>query len=163
MVRAKAFCKDLFYRIPVVLLSIPSLRQRQEDLPALVQLILQRLSQKYRRPIIGISRAVMEQIRRYPWPGNVRELENTLERSFLFADDPELTHLDLATSVDFSSPSWRKLKEQVLAEEEKRCLIEALQHHRGNVDAVAQAPGLTPRSIYLKLKRHSLSASAYRS
>lgn len=65
--RAKAFREDLFYRIHVVRLSIPSLRQRQEDLPALVQLILQRLSKKYRRPIIGISRAVMEQIRRYPW------------------------------------------------------------------------------------------------
>ncbi len=163
LVRTGAFREDLFYRIHVVKLSIPPLRERQEDLPALVQLILQRLSKKYRRPITGVSRSVMEQIRYHPWPGNVRELENTLERSFLFADGPELTQLDLAIPGDFSSLDWRRLKHQVLAEEEKRCLIDALRNHRGNIDAVAKAMGLTPRSIYLKLKRHGLSASVYRS
>jgi two-component system response regulator HydG len=163
LVRTGAFREDLFYRIHVVKLSIPPLRERQEDLPALVQLILQRLSKKYRRPITGVSRSVMEQIRYHPWPGNVRELENTLERSFLFADGPELTQLDLAIPGDFSSPDWRRLKHQILAEEEKRCLIDALRNHRGNIDAVAKAMGLTPRSIYLKLKRHGLSASVYRS
>jgi two-component system response regulator HydG len=161
LVRTGIFREDLFYRIHVVKLLIPPLRERQEDLPALVQLILQRLSKKYHQSVVGVSRLVMEQIRHYPWPGNIRELENTLERSFLFAEGPELTYLDLAASKT-TSLSWRKLKHQLLVEEEKRCLIDALRNHRGNVAAVAQAMGLTTRSIYLKLKRHGLSASAYR-
>ncbi|GAB4358523.1 MAG: hypothetical protein Kow0060_12600 [Methylohalobius crimeensis] len=162
VVREGDFREDLFFRIHVVRLSMPPLRRRTEDLPALVQLILQRLSKKYRRPISGVSRTVMDQIRQYAWPGNVRELENTLERSFLFSDEAELTHLDIAAPTNASPPNWRQLKEQVLTEAEKNYLLESLHHHRGNVDAVAQAMGLTPRSIYLKLKQHGLSAAAYR-
>lgn len=163
LIRRGAFREDLYFRILVVKLSLPPLRQREQDLPALVKIILQKLSTKYQRPAPTVSRKVMQQIRDYSWPGNVRELENVLERSFLFSEGGELTELELEESSDTVEPlNWQQLREQALDKVEKQYLIAALQRHAGNVENIANEMAITPRAVYHKLKRHGLSPSDYR-
>ncbi len=163
LVQDGAFREDLYYRILVVRISIPPLRERLEDMPALVKLILHRLGNKYRRPVPKVSREVMQQIRSHPWPGNVRELENVLERSFLFAETDEITELEMEHPPHNGSPlNWQEIREKALEQVESRFLTEALRQHSGNVEKIAAAMGLTTRAVYHKLKRHGLSASNYR-
>ncbi len=159
------FRDDLYFRIMVVKISVPPLREREEDLPTLVQLILQCLANKYHRSAPKVSRSVMQQIRRYTWRGNVRELENVLERSLLFAEGPELTQLEMEfpTTHGPLDLSWQELRENALEEVEKKYLTEALQRHHGRVEQIAKAMGITTRAVYHKLKRHGLTASEYRS
>lgn len=162
LVHQERFRKDLFYRINVVRVAIPALRDRPEDLPALVQLILQRLARKYGLPVPRVARAVMAQLRAYSWPGNVRELENVLERSFLFCEGEELTELDIESLPPVAPPSWSEPRMQVLEQAEHRYLDQALRHHQGDVKAVAAEMGVTPRAVYHKLKRHRLDSAGYR-
>lgn len=156
------FRQDLFYRLNVVRLWIPSLAQRPEDLPHLVQLILKRLNDKYSKTVQSVSREVMGQIRRYSWPGNVRELENTLERGVLFCKGNELTQLDLDNKTATRSGDWNEYKQQILAEAEQAFLKHTMLTYRGDVKQVAQAMSLTPRAVYGKLKKYCISASEFR-
>ena len=113
LVKQGLFRNDLYYRINVVRLIIPPLAERPEDLPYLVQLIVQRLSKKHNKAVESVSREVMQKIRAYAWPGNVRELENILERSLLFAKGKEITELDLELPANTNnSDGWRGVKEK---------------------------------------------------
>ncbi len=157
------FRKDLYYRINVVRLFIPPLAERPEDLPFLVQLILQRLNKKYNREVETVSRKVMQQIRSYHWPGNVRELENTLERSLLFNKGKELTRLDLdCPDISKTTGHWQDIKENALAKIEQAFLESALKQYQGNVKKVAESMKLTPRAVYGKLKKYQINLPAYR-
>ena len=162
LVREGRFREDLYYRIHVVRLEIPPLRQRPEDLPALVNLILQRLAHKYRRPVPRIARETMARLRAHDWPGNVRELENVLERAFLFCDGEVLTEVILEEPALDAVEDWPTLRARVLDQAERQFLERALRRHRGEVRAVAAAMGLTPRAVYHKLKRHGIEPARYR-
>ncbi len=157
------FRNDLYYRINVVRLVIPPLAERPEDLPSLVQLVMQRINKKYNKSVESVSRKVMQQIRSYHWPGNVRELENTLERSLLFANGKELTQLDLdipetAQTVD----EWKDVKENAVAKVEQRFLQLALKQYQGDVKKVAESMSITPRAVYGKLKKYQINLPAFR-
>jgi len=163
LVKQGLFRNDLYYRINVVRLSIPPLVDRPEDLPYLVQLIIQRLNKKYNKAVESVSREVMQKIRAYPWPGNVRELENILERSLLFASGKEMTELDLelpakTTCVD----EWKDIKEHTLARIEQSFLETALKQHRGDIKKVAENMGVTSRAVYSKLKKYEINLAGYR-
>jgi transcriptional regulator with PAS, ATPase and Fis domain len=163
LVSQDLFRHDLYYRINVVRLSIPPLAERPEDLPFLVQLIVQRLSKKYNKAVESVSREVMQKIRAYSWPGNVRELENILERSILFATGKEMTELDLplpdkAKNVE----QWKDIKEQALAKAEQAFLESALKQHQGDIKKVADEMDITPRAVYSKLKKYGVNLVDYR-
>jgi transcriptional regulator with PAS, ATPase and Fis domain len=163
LVRQELFRNDLYYRLNVVRLSIPPLAERQEDLPFLVQLIVQRLSKKYNRQVESVSREVMRQIRAYPWPGNVRELENILERSLLFTTGEEMTELDLPLPAQTKNVvAWKDLKEQALAKAEQSFLESALKQHQGDVKKVADEMEITSRAVYGKLKKYGINLAQYR-
>jgi transcriptional regulator with PAS, ATPase and Fis domain len=120
------------------------LAERPEDLPYLVQLIIQRLSKKYNKAIESVSREVMQKIRGYPWPGNVRELENILERSILFTNGKEMTELDLVLPAKTESvDEWKDLKEHTVARIEQSFLETALKQHQGDIKKVAENMGIT--------------------
>ncbi|NOQ34730.1 MAG: AAA domain-containing protein [Methylococcaceae bacterium] len=164
IVKQGDFRHDLYYRINVVKLIIPPLVNRPEDLPYLVQLILQRLNKKYNKNVESVSRDVMQAIRGYHWPGNVRELENTLERNLLFAQGNEITALDLEASHPVAqSDNWKHIKERAVNEVEKTFLENALQHYQGDVKQIAANMEITPRAVYAKLKKHELNAVKFRS
>jgi len=147
----------------VVRLSIPPLAERPEDLPYLVQLIVQRLSKKYNKAVESVSREVMQKIRAYPWPGNVRELENILERSILFATGNEMTELDLPLQAKtLNLEAWKDIKEQALAKAEQAFLENTLKQHLGDVKKAAEDMGITSRAVYAKLKKYGINLTDYR-
>jgi two-component system response regulator HydG len=157
------FRKDLYYRINVVEIKIPSLIERPSDLPALVQLILQRMSQKHNKTVESVSREVMQKIRAYHWPGNVRELENTLERSLLFTKGQEITELKL----DLGEPkreliNWKQQKTQAIDEVEQTFLKDALQEYQGNINKIATCMEISTRAVYNKLNKYQITPDEYR-
>jgi two-component system response regulator HydG len=163
LVKQGVFRHDLYYRINVVRLNIPSLAERPEDLPYLVQLIIQRLSKKYNKVVESVSREVMQKIHTYSWPGNVRELENVLERSILFTNTKEMTELDLdlpdkTECVD----DWKGVKVQTLAKIEQAFLETALKQHQGDIKKVAENMKITSRAVYIKLKKYEIKVVDYR-
>lgn len=158
------FRKDLYYRINVVEIAIPSLKERPTDLPALVQLILQRMSQKHNKAIESVSREVMQKIRAYHWPGNVRELENTLERSLLFTKGNEITELklDLREPKNYNSNNWKQQKEQAIADVEQAFLKDSLTQYQGDIKAIANCMDISSRAVYNKLKKYQINPDEYR-
>ena len=163
LVKQDLFRNDLYYRINVVCLSIPPLVERPEDLPYLVQLIIQRLNKRYNKQVKSVSREVMQKIRAYHWPGNVRELENILERSILFVSGKEMTELDLELSTKTKSiGEWKDEKEYALTKIEKSFLETALKQHHGNIKRVSENMGITSRAVYTKLKKHNINLADFR-
>ena len=163
LVKQGLFRNDLYYRINVVRLSIPPLAERQEDLPYLVQLIVQRLSKKYNKAVESVSREVMQKIRAYSWPGNVRELENILERSILFTTGMEVTELDLQLTANPSNAGeWKDIKEHAITKAEQSFLENALKQHKGDIKKTAEDMGITTRAVYNKLKKYDINLVYYR-
>ena len=165
------FRTDLYYRINVVPILIPPLRERREDILPLVNHILGQLSAKYNKVIKALSEAAIARVMQYDWPGNVRELENVLERSFLFSAGPIMSELLLPQTSDGAPASVGQPVDLSLKEAKQRAgeqveafiLKEALTRFSGNVSEVARSLGLTPRAIHQKINLHSMDANNYRS
>lgn len=169
MVDSGEFRQDLFYRLNVIPIHLPPLRERREDIPALVEHLVQRLSTKYQRPAVEVSAEVMGQMMAYEWPGNVREMENVLERSFLLSTGAVIDrlHFDGTSPADAAgdrhdNTTLREAKRRAADEIERRLLREALARHRGNVRNAAQELGLTPRAVHQKIQTHEIDLAEYR-
>jgi two-component system response regulator HydG len=163
LVSKDIFRNDLYYRLNVVRVNIPPLAERQEDLPFLVQLILQRLNKKYNKNVESVSREAMQIIRSYSWPGNVRELENILERSLLFVKGKELAELDLELPPKtIKDGEWKGLKENTVANVERSFLEAALKQYEGDIKKVAESMNITTRAVYLKLKKYDVNPALFR-
>jgi DNA-binding NtrC family response regulator len=166
-----AFRMDLYYRINVVPILLPPLRERCEDILPLVNHILAQLSAKYNKVIKALSEAAIARVMQYDWPGNVRELENILERSFLFSPGPIMTELLLpktgsdapASVVQAVDLSLKEAKQRAGEQVEALILKQALSRFHGNVSEVAKSLGVTPRAIHQKLNLHSMDPNSYRS
>ena len=162
LVETGNFRHDLYYRLNVIRFNVPPLAERQEDMPYLVNAILQRLNQKHEKGVESVSRSVMQKIRAYHWPGNVRELENVLERSLLFASGSQLTELDLDIKAPpHNTQDWKAIKENALACAEKVFLEAALKQYQGDIKQVAAHMGMTTRAIYLKLNKHHINKADF--
>jgi two-component system response regulator HydG len=163
LVKQNLFRNDLYYRINVVELNIPPLAERPEDLPYLVQLILQRLNKKHNRNVESVSRKVMQKIHTYPWLGNVRELENMLERSILLTIGKEMTELNLPISIETKNINeWKELKEIAISKAEHAFLDDSLKRNNGDIKKVADEMGVTTRAVYGKLRKYNLHLTAYK-
>jgi DNA-binding NtrC family response regulator len=165
MVQDGKFREDLYYRLNVVKIDLPPLRQRQEDIP----LLAMHFCEMYARPDAGpkqIDPEAMEVLRRHRWPGNVRELENTIERACVTSDDKLIGLANLPPevveptkirpfSVDLSRPLNEQLLEVVAAFEE-RYLRRALKKTRGHIGRTAKITGLSPRNITDKIRQYKM-------
>ena len=165
------FRTDLFYRLNVVPINIPPLRERPEDISPLLDHLLTRLSVKYGREVRAISQSAMMEAMAYDWPGNVRELENVLERSFLFSSGRVITKLmvaandknDKGSAVTNDGRITLKQAKKAAAEKvETKLLQETLGRFNGNVSAAAKFLGLTARAVHQKLNVHGIDPSLYR-
>jgi len=163
LVASGAFRSDLFYRLNVVPIDIPPLRQRAADLAPLVRHILGRLAERYGTAPKRLSTCAWEKARRYHWPGNIRELENLLERAVIFTPGAVIEHLDVepAAGPD-TAHDWRQAKRHAAAQAEIGTLTVALRECHGSVTDVAKALGITPRAVRMKLRAHGLNATAFR-
>ncbi len=171
MVRQGLFREDLFYRLNVVSICIPPLRERAEDIPLLARHFLEEFRTPMRKPIDGISTAAMMLLQRYPWPGNIRELRNVIERAVSLVETNQITPLDLPEAVlclaercaKFSTEAnFHQAKQQVIREFERGYLESCLRLTQGNVSAAATHAGMPRSAFYRLMKRHGLSADDFR-
>jgi transcriptional regulator with PAS, ATPase and Fis domain len=173
LVRQDAFREDLFYRLNVITLTIPPLRERREDIPLLVTHFIKRYTaQLGLSQIPHISGETMQRIVDYDWPGNVRELENAVQRSVVLATNGELNLEDLlpakvlkASPLDHPSEtgkSFQELRRQVVIDFTRKYLAECLRSHNGNVSHSAKALGMRRTSLQKLLKESGLDAQAFR-
>jgi len=161
------FRHDLYYRLNVVPIHIPPLRERPDDIPPLVHHFLARLSEKYLLPEKILNERAWRKLLQYSWPGNLRELENVLERAFLFArgqiiDAVELPHPEPEPEQIADSTQLRDARKRASREAESKVMVQALKQCGGNVSAVARVVGITPRAVHMRLKSLGIKAAAYR-
>jgi len=157
LVREGRFREDLFYRLNVVKLVLPPLAERVQDIPLLVDSILERLGKEYgRKPVV--TAAAMGWLLRYSWPGNIRELENVLERALLLTEEgrilPEHLPLNLQRGSQPTGPT--RLLQEVRLEAEKEAILLALEASRGEKAGAARALGLSRQALYAKMARYGL-------
>ena len=161
LVDAGEFRQDLFYRINVIELHVPSLRERSEDIPLLAKHILQRLAEQSGMESPLLSDEAMDALQRYPFPGNVRELENILERAITLCDGNTIQAADLrltalATSSTASSTGSGVQLEPFLDSIERDTIVKALEQTRYNKTAAAKLLGISFRALRYRLKKLGL-------
>lgn len=163
-VQAGQFREDLFHRLALIPLTLPPLRDRAEDIPALAEALLHRVAGTLGRPKLRLEPEAVASLCAAPWPGNVRELANTLERAAILADGerigPELVMASSAISsmaAPSSEPAAVSDEPRTLAELEREAIERALSRCDGNRRRAAEELGIGVRTLYDKLKRYDLS------
>lgn len=167
LVAAGLFRRDLYFRLNVVIIELPPLRQRREDIPELVEHALASLCTRYEMPSPQLSEDAIEELLRHDWPGNIRELINVLEKSLLLMEGSRLKASDLQIDhqIDWDSPRmeqqalphYKDAKEQFSREYLKACLSQ----HEGHVTKAAETAGLTRSAFHKLLKKYQLSSGDF--
>ncbi|OEC38812.1 sigma-54-dependent Fis family transcriptional regulator [Pseudomonas sp. 1D4] len=159
-VAAGRFRQDLFYRLNVIELGVPPLRERREDIPRLADVMLKRLADACSLPAATLTRDALEKLKTYRFPGNVRELENMLERAYTLCENDQIQPHDLrfteaAGAAEGGEADLAKIDnlEDYLEEIERKLIMQALEETRWNRTAAAQRLGLTFRSMRYRLKK----------
>jgi two-component system NtrC family response regulator len=156
------FREDLFYRLSVVTIHIPALRDRKEDIPLLADHFLQKWCSRYELPLISISGEVLEILKRYNWPGNVRELENVIERLAVLnkgeAIRPEDLPLEVRQAKNRVANITLELPEGGISLEdvEKEILLRALEKNRGNQTHAAQYLNITRKTLIYRMEKYGI-------
>ncbi len=152
------FRKDLYYRLNVININIPPLRDRMEDLPLLARHFVNKLSAKLGKKNISVAEDFIDKIKSYCWPGNIRELENAIERAINLVDDNGVLTSDYLY-FDSSPPSRNdeKVTEvKSLKEIEKETIINALNLYKGNILKVSAKLGIGRNTLYRKIKEYDI-------
>jgi DNA-binding NtrC family response regulator len=159
LVAAGEFREDLFYRLNLITIRLPPLRERRSDIPLLARHIADKVAEGYGLAAVVLAADALDWLSAQPWPGNIRQLKQTLERTLLLAGKSQLTQADFqATSaVDEGAPGTRLGVDGMTLEQVERHMIEqALHQHVGNISRVAKALGLSRTALYRRLERHGL-------
>jgi DNA-binding NtrC family response regulator len=162
-----AFRRDLFYRLSVMPVRVPALRERFEDIPLLAEHFLQELARRLKRAVKSIAPESLQALLRYPWPGNVRELENVIERAVIVSKGEVLTELERfligpggeQAPVDLSL-SFRDAKARVVEEFERAYVAGLLEAHGGKLTAAAKQADMDPKNFSDKMARYGLRRQA---
>ena len=161
-IRQGRFRTDLYYRLNVIALHMPPLRQRQDDIPVLADYFLHRISEARNEPPRRLSDAARSALLEYAWPGNVRELENALERAVILTDDVVITPAALPERVTQrrAEPlvSTRTPPNPTLEAVERAYIMWVLQSEGGNKSRAADVLGIDPSTLYRKLSRYGVEA-----
>jgi DNA-binding NtrC family response regulator len=149
------FREDLLFRLNTVVIHLPLLRERDEDIDLLAMHFLGRFSQRYRKQLAGFDRAAAQALRSHPWPGNVRELAHVVERAVLMASGEQVrvADLSLGSTAGGGVPS---LEGMSLEDVEKVLIQKALRRFDGNVSRAAEALGLSRSALYRRLEKYGL-------
>jgi DNA-binding NtrC family response regulator len=186
-VEQKEFRGDLYYRLGVVSLTLPALRDRSADIPALVANYIDHFATTIGRDVSGIENGAMDALMRYLWPGNVRELMNVIERAVLLCSNERIgvQHLPrsiagagdtaagptgfpgaseggVGTRSDWLDRTWRAVRRDMVAQLERAYLDALLAATGGRVGETARRAGMEPRSLYGKMRKHGLRKEDYR-
>jgi DNA-binding NtrC family response regulator len=159
------FREDLYYRLRVVEIRLPPLRERREDIPLLVKHFTEKFGKRDSRPLEGASPEALELLESYSWPGNVRELENTIEHAVAMVEEgtrlitPDVLpdHVHGRASARPAIANGPKGLQETLEEMERSLLLAALDQNGWDLDRTAETLGITPRTIRYSVKKHNLS------
>lgn len=166
MVDSGQFREDLYYRLNIVDIEIPPLRERREDIPLLIEGFLERHRQQKNRPY-QISAELVGVLCEYPWPGNVRELENSIERAVVLCQSEKISILDFPKkisesreeSIDLEMPQLEagKTLPELFEELEKRYIVQALEENNGKAAMAARKLGISRQSLLYKMNKYCIS------
>jgi DNA-binding NtrC family response regulator len=151
------FREDLFYRLNVVLIQMPPLRERKSDIPLLVSHFLEKYNGRLRKDMRGISPDALDLLVRHDWPGNVRELENTMERLVVLSPGPYLEPADLVFAGTILTPAAEAADGTSLKDLERNHIIHTLQRFDGHKSETARALGIDRKTLRDKLKRYQIT------
>jgi DNA-binding NtrC family response regulator len=171
-VKRKTFREDLFFRLNVVTVLLPPLRERREDIHLLASYFLQKYNEQLKKNVRGFSREALVLLDGYDYPGNVRELENLVERSVMLSKGstvlpdafgdlvvPATAHTG---HIPILSQVFSKSRDHVLELFERQFLSELLEKHRGNVTEAAAASRMTRQNFQRLMKKHKVSSRSFR-
>jgi DNA-binding NtrC family response regulator len=167
LVKSGAFREDLYYRLKVITIQLPPLRQRTEDIDALTQIFLRRYSLAAGKPITDISEEAIERLRSYSWPGNIRQLENAIEQAVVLAKNSVLTLENLPQEVRAGLPPlYENARDEHLVfsdlpsleEIKKRYALYVMNRTRGNISRAAKVLHIDRRSLYRMLARWKIES-----
>ncbi len=168
------FREDLWYRINVISIKIPPLRDRKDDIPLLVEYFLKRFNREIGKSITIIPDNVMKLLKDYDYPGNVRELRNLIERGMILSKDnvfrteylPDIFfYKDISPQIDFHIRNYnlKEARQEIIKAFEKKYLTELLKTHQGNVVHAAKTAGIKRQSLYRMFKKHKISIKHFKS
>lgn len=150
MVEEGTFREDLLFRINTIVIDIPPLRERPQDIPALVEFYRELFIRKYNKTINRIDENSLQKLLRHSWPGNVRELQHTVEKAVILCDDDTLS-FDEFNRSDTVMPEGYNIEEHEMA-----LIRKALNKNQGNISATAQALGINRSTLYEKLRKYNI-------
>ncbi len=156
MIRTGQFREDLYYRLNVVRIVMPSLRDKKEDIPLLAEHFRQKLIRRYKKPIEGFTDAALQWLLMYDWPGNVRELENAVEHAFIMCKSPLIDARDLPKIIHPAEDAQPAGPAPLPGNERER-LIAALVRSGGNRSKAAQILGINRTTLYRRMERWNVS------
>ena len=160
-VRSGTFRTDLFYRLNVVPIHLPPLRERRQDIPLLVEHFVQEFGRAYGVEPKRVTAVALERLVSYAWPGNIRELQNAIERAFALSGEPEITPRNLPPALlqRDSEPSGAGTAEPLPLEElEKRSIVAALERSAGNKNEASRLLGIDRQRLYRKLEKYGFNS-----
>jgi len=166
MVEDGTFREDLYYRLAIVPLRIPPLRERKEDILELVDALFQRAKDRQGITDVSLSSGVRQRLSNYRWPGNVRQIENVLERLLVLCPSNVVTEVDLPEEVTLSSPLapafWPQLPEEGISLEaiERELISRALEKFDGNQTHAARFLDISRRTLIYRMEKHGLSSNS---
>jgi len=159
------FRADLYYRLNIFPISLPSLRDRRDDIPLLTTHFIEKLSKRTGKTITSISSYALQQITSYDWPGNIRELEHTIERSILLSDGQTLNHIYLpARRLPIPARQADEFVPKTISENERDHILNMLRYCNGKVSGskgAAQFLGIPPSTLSSKLKKMGIQKAQY--
>lgn len=163
MIEDGAFREDLYYRLAVVPLLLPPLRERREDIPELVKHLFDKAKERHGITGVELSSAVMQHLTRYRWPGNVRELENVLERMLVLSSSSLITEADLPEEIRRVPPDshtfWIEMPEEGVSLEavERELILRALEQAKGNQTKAAKYLDISRRTLIYRMEKYGLT------
>lgn len=160
-VKAGRFREDLYYRINVIYIKVPPLRERKEDIPPLVHNFIRQFSKMNGKKVTGIDKKALDLLVAYNWPGNIRELKNIVERMIVLASEPvihaELVPDDIRSFYPKNEALSGAVPAASISEVEKDLILRTLKAHHGNKSSAAQALGISRRTLYRKIEEYGIS------
>jgi two-component system NtrC family response regulator len=167
MIEDGTFREDLYYRLAVVPLQIPALRERREDIPELIDALFRRAKDRHHLPNARLSPGVLQRLMSYRWPGNVRQLENVLERLLVLSSSDLISEEDLPEELQRASTNsgslWPELPEEGVSLEgiERELITRALERFRGNQTQAARYLDISRRTLIYRMEKHALPSDPF--
>ena len=157
MVRSGEFREDLYYRINTVLLHLPALRERTDEIASFAEMFIAKYSERYRRQVSGMTPEALEMLKRHTWSGNIRELQNCIEKAVIMSDSTTLDIPDIELPRDIMQTERQEMSgSETLEETEEKAIRAAMARFGGNLSMVAKVLQISRPTLYTKLKKYNI-------